>query len=97
MDPLGTAAREQVTPVSAVVPPAVQQVSRTATTTPTSPPRDPEVDVVQALLQAVNRPGNALEQASRGRVRRPFDAQYWACWVVTTVGPVALAYLWITR
>lgn len=87
MDPQGAAAREQVTPV----PPGVAPVARTAAA---SPATAPEVDVVQALLQAVNRPGNALEQT---RVRRPFDAAYWACWVVTTVFPVAMAYLWITR
>ena len=56
-----------------------------------------DVDVVQALLEAVQRPGNALELPPGTRVRRPFDAQYWACWVVATVFPVLMAYLWITR
>jgi hypothetical protein len=55
-----------------------------------------DVDVVQALLEAVQRPGNAVE-LSAGRLRRPFDAQYWACWVVATLFPVLMAYLWITR
>jgi hypothetical protein len=55
------------------------------------------VNVVQALLEAVHRPGNALELPSGSRIRRPFDAQYWACWVVATVFPVLMAYLWITR
>lgn len=54
-------------------------------------------DVVQALLEALHRPGNALELAPGARVRRPFDAQYWACWVAATAFPVLMAYLWITR
>jgi hypothetical protein len=56
-----------------------------------------EVDVVLALVRAVNRPGSALEQAARGPIRRPFDAQYWACWLVTTLFPVVLVYLWVTH
>jgi hypothetical protein len=56
-----------------------------------------DVDVVQALLEAVHRPGNALELPPDTRVRRPFDAQYWACWVAATLFPVLMAYLWITR
>ena len=56
-----------------------------------------DVDVVQALLDAVHRPGAALELPSGAPVRRPFDAQYWACWVVATVFPILMAYLWITR
>jgi hypothetical protein len=54
-----------------------------------------DVDVVQALLEAVHRPGNACELPPGAR--RPFDAQYWACWVVATAFPVLMAYLWITR
>jgi hypothetical protein len=56
-----------------------------------------DVDVVQALLDALHRPGNVPEPPPGGRVRRPFDAQYWACWVVATVFPILMAYLWITR
>jgi hypothetical protein len=29
--------------------------------------------------------------------QRPFDAQYWACWVFAVVYPLLLAYLWLTR
>jgi hypothetical protein len=56
-----------------------------------------EVDVVQELLEAVHRPGSALAPLPDVRVRRPFDAQYWACWVAATVSPVLMTYLWITR
>ena len=56
-----------------------------------------EVDGVRALLDALHRPGSALELAPGTRSRRPFDAQYWACWVVAAVFPVLAAYLWITR
>lgn len=30
-------------------------------------------------------------------VRRPFDAQYWACWLVTLVLPALVAYLLLAR
>lgn len=30
-------------------------------------------------------------------VRRPFDAQYWACWLVAVVFPLLIAYLLLTR
>lgn len=30
-------------------------------------------------------------------VQRPFDAQYWACWLVAVVFPALVAYLLLTR
>jgi hypothetical protein len=56
-----------------------------------------DVDVVQALLEAVHRSGHPLELSPGASVRRPFDAQYWACWVAATVAPVLMTFLWITR
>lgn len=55
------------------------------------------VDPVRALTEAVQRPGGPLHRLPGTRTKRPFDAQYWACWVVAVVYPLLMAYLWFTR
>lgn len=57
----------------------------------------PETDFVRMLLRAVQRPDGSLHPALGPRTRRPLDTQYWACWIVTAVFPVLVAYLWFTR
>lgn len=54
-------------------------------------------DTCRMLLQAVQRPDGSLHPALGPRVKRPLDTQYWACWIVTVVFPVLVAYLWFTR
>ena len=60
-------------------------------------PAAADSDVVQALVRVMNQPGHALELAPDVRTRRPFDAQYWACWLVTALFPTVLVYLWMTH
>lgn len=51
-------------------------------------------DPVRALTEAWYR---QPESAFAVPVRRPFDAQYWACWLVAVVFPTLVAYLLLTR
>jgi hypothetical protein len=51
-------------------------------------------DPVRSLAEAWHRQ-SALDWAVP--VRRPFDAQYWACWLVALVLPAVVAYLLLTR
>ena len=55
------------------------------------------LDPVRALSESIARPGNLLHREPGTRTKRPFDAQYWACWVVAVVYPLLMAYLWFTR
>jgi hypothetical protein len=56
----------------------------------------PSVDPVRALAESMR--SAALAHPGAGtRSTRPFDAQYWACWVVAVVFPLLLTYLWFTR
>lgn len=57
-------------------------------------PRVRAADPVGALAQAVQRPA---AWGPGGHTRRPFDAQYWACWVVAVLFPTVVAYLLLTR
>ncbi|WP_375430066.1 hypothetical protein [uncultured Friedmanniella sp.] len=52
------------------------------------------LDPVQSLTEAWYR---QPESAFAVPVRRPFDAQYWACWLVAVLFPVLVAYLLLTR
>lgn len=52
------------------------------------------IDPVRALTQAWYRQPVELQTAP---VARPFDAQYWACWLVAVVLPVVVGYLLLTR
>lgn len=54
----------------------------------------PAADPVRSLTEAwyASAPSDAWTP-----VRRPFDAQYWACWFVAIVLPLVLAYLLLTR
>ena len=54
------------------------------------------VDAIRTLAEAVQRPGSALYRPPGRHVERPFDAQYWACWVVAFLFPAMMAYLWVT-
>lgn len=55
------------------------------------------VDPVETLHHAFFRPESSVAHPGADRHRRPFDAQYWACWLVTVTFPVLVAYLLITR
>ncbi|SDT40013.1 hypothetical protein SAMN04488543_4167 [Friedmanniella luteola] len=63
----------------------------------TAPSAPSSVDPVRALTESIQRPGGLMYRVPGTRTKRPFDAQYWACWVVALVYPVLMAYLWITR
>ena len=54
------------------------------------------VDPVRVLSEAVQQPGSALRRLPGTPAKRPFDAQYWACWVATALLPVVVAYFWMT-
>ena len=53
------------------------------------------VDPVRVLAEAIQRPGSALRRLPGTPAKRPFDAQYWACWTVTLLSPAVVAYLWM--
>lgn len=53
-----------------------------------------EVDPVRALTRVMHR---SNEAAGLRRRNRPFDAHYWACWVVAVVWPLLMAYLLFLR
>lgn len=55
----------------------------------------PSIDPVPLLAEACWRQAALLTPAVP--VKRPFDAQYWACWLVTAVFPVVLGYILLTR
>ena len=55
------------------------------------------LDPVRALSESIQRPGGLMYREPGVRTKRPFDAQYWACWVVAVVYPLLMAYLWFTR
>lgn len=55
------------------------------------------VDAVEVLAEAVQRPVSPLYRAPGTPARRPFDAQYWACWAVAVVYPLLVVYLWVSR
>ena len=55
------------------------------------------LDPVRALSESIQRPGGLMYREPGVRTKRPFDAQYWACWVVAVVCPLLMAYLWSTR
>lgn len=57
--------------------------------------RRDSVDPIRALSEAVQRPGSALHRLPGTRAQRPFDAQYWACWVFAVTFPLLMAYLWL--
>lgn len=52
------------------------------------------LDPVRSLAEAWHREAAADWSVP---VRRPFDAQYWACWLVAVVFPVLVAYLLLAR
>jgi hypothetical protein len=74
---------------SGAVPPELSSV--TSSPLPTEPVT---LDPVRSLAEAWYRQA-ATDWAVP--VRRPFDAQYWACWLVAVVFPVVVAYLLLTR
>ncbi|WP_375424554.1 hypothetical protein [uncultured Friedmanniella sp.] len=57
-------------------------------------PAAPAVDPVRSLAESWHR-----QSASDWSVpvQRPFDAQYWACWLVAVVFPVLVGYLLLAR
>ena len=58
-----------------------------------SPVPSASVDTVRALSEVVHRSLAVSGGAVRGRQPRPFDAQYWACWLVALVLPMVVVYL----
>ena len=57
--------------------------------------RRASVDAIRVLSEAVQRPGSALRRLPGTPAQRPFDAQYWACWVFAVTFPLLMTYLWI--
>jgi hypothetical protein len=84
--------RPDETGTTVLAPPTGRTVS-TAETTPASLALDP----VRALAESVQRPGGLMYRQPGTRTQRPFDAQYWACWVVAVAFPLLMAYLWLAR
>lgn len=69
------------------VPPGASGVRSSGPTPPLA-----ETDPVGVLLQVLHRSDDVV-----GPRPRPFDAQYWACWVVAVALPLLVAYLLWTR
>ncbi len=84
--------RPDETGIPVLLPPSGRTLP-TAETTPSSLALDP----VRALAETVQRPGGLMYREPGTRTQRPFDAQYWACWVVVVVLPLLMTYLWLTR
>jgi hypothetical protein len=62
------------------------------------PARRPEpIDPVLSLVESFQRQDGMLDRYAETPHKRPFDAQYWACWVVAVVYPLLVAYLCLTR
>lgn len=74
---------------SRAVPPELSPV--TLTPNPLTPVTS---DPVRSLAESWHRQSPADWAAP---VRRPFDAQYWACWLVALVFPLLVAYLLVTH
>jgi len=73
--------------------PVLAPPAQPAAETPSAPPAAAgEVDVVRDLLAVMRR--NPVTPPPGARVRRPFDAQGWACWLVAVLLPVVLGILW---
>ena len=55
------------------------------------------VDPVLSLVKSFERRDGMRDGYAATPHKRPFDAQYWACWVVAVVYPLLVAYLCLTR
>ena len=61
---------------------------------PPAPFANTMTDPIRSLTEAWYR---QPESAFAHPVARPFDAQYWACWLVAVLFPTVVAYLLLTR
>ena len=60
-------------------------------------PTPDQTDAVQVLTRALHSSPTFTQPVGPSHRRRPFDAQYWACWMVAVVWPLLMAYLLVTR